>query len=136
MDAVIIAGDLSQSIGSPVSRGEALFHLAPTEGYRVVLEVDERDIIDLAVGQKGVLVLAALAEDDLPLVVSRITPVSAAGEGRNAFRVEARLDRPDARLRPGMEGVAKVAVGRRRLMWILGHRFWDWWRLRVWSWLP
>jgi hypothetical protein len=35
-------------------------------------------------------------------------------------------------LRPGMEGVAKIDIGRRRLIWIWTHSLFDW--LRVWTW--
>ena len=42
---------------------------------------------------------------------TKITPVSTAKDGRNLFRVEAELGaHADERLRPGMEGVAKIEV--------------------------
>ena len=39
-DGFIVVGDLSQSLGSPVERGDVLFEVAPLDGFRVVLEVD------------------------------------------------------------------------------------------------
>ena len=57
-------------------------------------------------------------------------------EGRNFFRVEAQMDGVTERLRPGMEGVGKVAVGERRLIWIWTHGLVDWLRLAFWTWLP
>jgi hypothetical protein len=63
-------------------------------------------------------------------------PVSTPGEGKNTFRVEARPAELPERLQPGMEGVAKVKVDRRRLIWIWTHRAVDWLRLTLWSWLP
>ena len=48
---VLVSGDLSQAIGGPVEQGKTLFELAPLDGYRVVLKVDERDIRALAPGQ-------------------------------------------------------------------------------------
>ena len=41
-DGVIISGDLSQLIGSPVELGKQLFEIAPLQAYRVILQVDER----------------------------------------------------------------------------------------------
>jgi hypothetical protein len=35
-----------------------------------------------------------------------------------------------------MEGVAKVVAGRRHLVWIWTHAFFDWLRLLLWAWLP
>ena len=72
----------------------------------------------------------------MALAVERITPISTARDGRNYFRVEAVLEEPGDDLRPGMEGVAKIEVGRRRLMWIWTHELFDWLRLRLWSLLP
>jgi len=135
-DGIVVKGDLSQSLGSPVERGEVLFEVAPLDGYRIILEVDQRDIAEPAPGQRGQLALAALPGQTLPLTVERITPVSIAEDGRNYFRVEAHLDQPVPGLRPGMEGVAKIEVDRRRYLWIWTHSLTDWLRLLTWSWLP
>ena len=94
------------------------------------------DIAAPAEGQQGELALTALPGETLPLTVERITPVSIAEEGRNYFRVEAHLDEPVPGLRPGMEGVAKIDVGRRSLIWIWTHGLTDWLRLKTWTLLP
>ena len=52
-DGIVTSGDFSQSLGTPVERGQVLFEVAPLQGYRVVVEVDERDIGWLAAGQRG-----------------------------------------------------------------------------------
>ena len=136
-DGVVVSGDLSQLIGAPVEQGKLLFEVAPLEGYRVVLRVDDRDIGRLATGQRGELVLASLPGRPMPFTVRSITPVSAQQDGHNVFRVEAQLDVADrSRLRPGMEGVGKVVVGRANLLWVWTHGFVDWLRLAFWSWLP
>jgi biotin carboxyl carrier protein len=135
-DGVVARGDLSQRLGSPVERGEVLFEVAPLDSYRVILEVDERDIGDVAVDQPGQLTLSALPQRPLPLRVERITPIATAADGRNHFRVEARLEDAPGDLRPGMEGVGKIEAGRRRLLWIWTHGLVDWLRLWSWSWLP
>ncbi|WP_374245149.1 HlyD family efflux transporter periplasmic adaptor subunit [Zoogloea sp.] len=134
-DGVVIRGDLSQSLGAPVQRGDVLLTLAPRDRFRVIVEVDERDIGRVRVGQTGRLALSALPWDSLPLAVTRITPMASAVEGRNVFEVEAALSaRPDA-LRPGLRGVAKIAVGREPLAWAWTHRLIDWMRIGLWSWL-
>ena len=68
--------------------------------------------------------------------VEKITPVSTPEEGRNVFRVEARLDETSVPLRPGMEGVGKVNIDRRKIIWIWTHDLVDWVRLWTWSWMP
>lgn len=135
-ESLIVAGDYTQSIGAPVERGKVLFEVAPIEAYRVVLEVDERDIAAVAAGQAGHLMLSAFPNEPLSLTVTTLTPVSTARAERNYFRVEARLDHTPARLRPGMEGIGKIAIQRRLLLWLWTHQAVEWLRLQLWSWLP
>lgn len=135
-DGSVVAGDLNQSLGAPVERGQVLFEIAPLADYRVVLQVDERDIADVAVPQRGELLLTAWPSDSVPFTVETITPVATAREGRNYFKVEAKLDQTPDRLRPGMEGVGKIVAGRRLLVWIWTRQAIDWVRLTLWAWLP
>lgn len=135
-DGVVLSGDLSQLLGSPVERGQVLFEMAPLDAYRVIVQVDERDIGAIAVGMEGTLVLPSMPERVFAFVVEKLTPVSTAREGRNYFRVEGRLTGAADPLRPGMEGIGKVAVDRRRLIWIWTHDLFDWLRLQTWRWLP
>ncbi|MEA2095015.1 MAG: efflux RND transporter periplasmic adaptor subunit [Pseudomonadota bacterium] len=136
LSGVVVSGDLSQSLGSPVSRGDVLFEVAPLEDYRLVLNIDERDMPYISLGQDGQLKLSGLPGDALGFSVRRITPVSEADNGANYYRIEAQLDNPPALLRPGMEGVGKVEVGEHRLLWIWTHRMFDWLKLQIWAWWP
>lgn len=133
---VIVSGDLSQSLNAPVQRGQVLFEVAPLNAYRVILQVDERDIEEIKTGQKGDLLLNALPQVHFPLIVEKTTPVSINEEGVNYFRVESRLEEASVQLRPGMEGYGKIYIDRRRLIWIWTHDLIDWIRLWVWSWWP
>ncbi|MBV6469838.1 MAG: hypothetical protein NBKEAIPA_01745 [Nitrospirae bacterium] len=133
---IVVSGDLSQQLGAPVEEGKVLFEVAPLDTYRIVLEVDEHDIGHVAVGQSGNLLLSALPADLLPFEVAKITPVSTAKDGRNFFRVEGRLLTKPSQLRPAMEGVGKIVVGRRLLAWIWTHDVLEWVRLKLWAWLP
>ena len=136
IDGIVIKGDLSQALGAPVQRGDALLTLAPAERFRLVVDVDERDIASVRVGQHGELALAALTGETLAFVVEHVTPVATVREGRNAFAVEARLLKAAPLLRPGLEGVAKIEAGERTAAWMLSHRAVDWLRLALWSWAP
>jgi hypothetical protein len=131
-DGVVVSGDLSQLLDTPVEQGKLLFQISPLDSYRVILQVDERNIPELSVGQKGALMLSGMPGQVYPFVVRQITPVSTTQEGLNYFRVEAILDTLADRLRPGMEGVGKIEVGERRLIWIWTHSLFDW--LRMWLW--
>ncbi|MGH8721978.1 MAG: efflux RND transporter periplasmic adaptor subunit, partial [Burkholderiales bacterium] len=136
-DGIIVSGDLSQRLGSPVERGQVLFEVAPLADYRLVLQVAERDISHVAQGQKGELTVTSMPGERFPFEVRGITPVNTAKEGRNFYRVEATLlQEAESRLRPGMEGVGKISIEERKLVWIWTHGLTDWVRLWAWSWLP
>ena len=134
IDGVVIKGDLSQSLGAPVQRGEALMTIAPRDQYRLIIEVDERDIGDVRAGQSGHLALSALPVETMAFTIERVTPVATIKDGRNSFEVEARLEPGDAPLRPGLQGVAKIDAGTQSFAWIWTHRITDWLRLALWSW--
>jgi len=135
-DGVVISGDLNPLLGTPVEQGKVLFQIAPLDSYRVILQVDERDIAHVKLGQRGQLTLSGMVSDRIPFAVEQLTPISTPQEGRNFFRVEAHLENTSERVRPGMEGVGKIAVGERKLIWIWTHSLIDWLSLAVWKWLP
>ncbi len=132
-DGIVIKGDLSQTLGAPVQRGEVLMVLAPNDSFRLIVEVDETDIAAIQPGQKGQLALAARPEQPLGFTTRRIVPVATAADGRNYFEVEATPDRAQSDLRPGLSGVAKIEVGERSLGWLLFHRAAAWLRLSLWT---
>jgi multidrug resistance efflux pump len=132
---IVVSGDLSQSLGAPIERGEVLFEVAPLDGYRIMLQIDERDIAHVQPGQRGELALSGLPHQRHAFSVERILPVSTAQDGGNFFRVEAKLSDPADSLRPGMAGVGKIDAGERRLIWIWTHGLLDGLRLALWKWL-
>ena len=137
-DGMVVSGDLSQSLGAPLERGDILFEVAPLNAYRLILKVEERDIAEIKVGQEGQLVLTGMPTQKIPIVVNKVTPVATAEEGVNYFRVDAQLtdEAPLALLRPGMEGVGKITVDERKLIWIWTYKIRYWFRMLFWSWSP
>jgi RND family efflux transporter MFP subunit len=135
-DGVVVSGDLSQSLGAPVERGSILYEIAPLSSFRIMLQVDERDVGDVSVGQQGTLLLSAFPQEPIRFSVEKLTPVATARDGRNFFQVEAKLAREETRLRPGMEGVGKIEIDRRRYVWIWTHDIWTSIRLWFWKWAP
>ncbi len=133
---IIIEGDLTQSLGMPIKKGDAMFKIAPLNDYRVIMKVNESDIGHIKEKQKGSLTLTGLPNKEFTLTVSSITPVSIAKDGSNFFHVEAELKAPDPLMRPNMKGVSKIETGEKKLFWILTHRIVDWLRIKTWSLLP
>jgi hypothetical protein len=142
-DGVLISGDLSQSIGMPVKRGQELMTVATDRTFRIVAEVDEQDIAALAVGQTAHVLFATLAQP-VTFTVSRISPVANAVEGRNVFEVEGRRSDADMSsdpsnasntsdsLRPGLRGVAKIDIASSHVGVVWWHRASAWLRALMW----
>jgi len=136
-DGVVVTGDLSQSLGAPVERGDILFEVAPLDDYRIILQVEERDVGEVSENQTGDLVLSSMPDEPLPIRITRVTPVATSEEGTNFFRVEAELTQPaPGLLRPGMEGVGKIGIDERKFAWIWTYKIAHWIRMFFWSWWP
>lgn len=131
-DGTIINGDLSRSLGAPVERGQVLFELAPDGDFRLALAVDEHDIGHLEVGQTGRLRLTGLPNKAIAIQVERIVPLTSDADGGNRFRVEAKIAQMPEGVRPGMQGVAKIDVGKGSLISVWTRSLVQ--RLRLWFW--
>jgi multidrug efflux pump subunit AcrA (membrane-fusion protein) len=108
---------LSQRLGSPVTKGDALFEIARLDRYRIMIDVSEYDLSLVDIGQKGELVLTSLSDVAISFVVTGISSVSDPAEGENRFRVEADVVSVPDNARPGMEGIAKINAGEAKLIW-------------------
>jgi multidrug resistance efflux pump len=135
-DGLIVSGDLSHRLGSPVERGQVLFELAPLDSYRMTLQVHESEIGYVEKGQRGYLTLSAKPGDRLPFVVDEIIGIAEIDGGQNGFRVEAHLETATGDLRPGMRGVGKIEIDERSRLWVWGHRLYERMSLLLWSHLP
>lgn len=137
-DGVVIQGDLRQQLGAPLKRGETLLTLAPGLDWRVVLEVDESDIASLQRGQVAGLRLAALPDQVIGLLLERVTPVAKTTPGGVMYEIEARPNGAGAGatgLRPGLQGVARIEMPARPLLWRAAVYSWQRLRMFVWTWL-
>lgn len=132
IDGLVVSGDWVQQLGSPAELGKEMFEIA-AEGYRVVLHVPERDIARVRVGQPGVLRLAGQPHAGHDFELSRVTATASVQDGANGFRAEAAWQGEVPALSPGMQGVAKVVVGRSNLLTIWTRESVDWLRLKLWQ---
>ena len=87
-------------------------------------------------GQQGRLATASFPGQRLQFIVERVNPAAEIVNNRNVFKVRVRLLETRPWMRPGMEGVGKITVDRRKLIWIWTHQAIDWLRLFIWRWMP
>ncbi len=132
IDGVVIAGDLRTRIGSVLALGDPLFEIAPPHSLIVELAVPESDADDVALNLAGTFAPIARPQQVRNLRVTRIHPQTEIRERGNACVVEATASLDEGWLRPGMVGVAKIHVGRRRVWWVGVHRIIDFLRIKFW----
>jgi len=132
IDGHVLTGDLKQKVGAPVRQGQILFEVAALESLRGELYVPDDEIADVEVGQTGQLATSSFPEERIDFVVERITPIAEVVNQRNVFKVRVRLVERRPWMRPGMEGVAKINIGRKAYWWILSRPLVNWVRMRLW----
>jgi len=132
INGVVAKGDLKRKIGAPVKTGDVLFEISPVDSLRAELLVPEEDIFDIKVGQEGRLATASYPSQPIKFVVERINPVAEVVNQRNVFKVRVELLETFPWMRPGMEGIAKVNVGKRRYVWMWTRKITNWIRMKLW----
>jgi biotin carboxyl carrier protein len=143
IDGTIVAGDLSDRVGSSVKLGDVVLEVAQLKDMVVVAQVSDRDIGLVHGGDQpttGEIATKANPGVAYPFEIERIVPLAQPKDGKNAFEVRGKLDIGDAGVkarfengvRPGMEGIAKFNTGRHSLLWIGTRRIRD--QLRLWLW--
>lgn len=124
-DGILIEGDLTQSLGAPVSEGDALFQIASAEQYRLILKVDEHDIGYISAQQTASLRMAAIPDAVWQAELQDLMPVAVSTKGKGSFHVPATIHGDASRLRPGMQGVGKIDIGKRSVFWVYTHGLLD-----------
>ena len=132
VSGTILQGDLKREVGAPVKTGDVLFEVAPLSSLRAEIMIPEGDIFDLKIGQKGRLATVSYPGEKIGFVVERINPIAEVVGQRNVFKVRVRLEETHDWMRPGMEGVGKVSIGKRHFIWIWTRKITNWIRMKIW----
>ena len=111
---------------------DLLFEVTPLDSLRAVLNVPEDQIADVRVGLEGFLATASYPAERISFDVERIDPVAKVVDQRNVFEVRVRLLEIHDWMRPGMEGVGKITIGKRPYVWIWSRKIVNWFRMKLW----
>jgi multidrug efflux pump subunit AcrA (membrane-fusion protein) len=132
LTGTLVTGDLKRQIGAPVETGKVLFEIAPLDSLRAEAYVPEDEVTEVKPGQQGLLATASFPGQRIRFIVERVNPAAEVVNNRNVFKVRVRLIGTKPWLRPGMEGVAKIAVEKRRYAWIWSRKVVNWIRMKLW----
>lgn len=141
LSGVVLKGDLKKEQGGNVEQGNVLFEIAPKQ-LRAQVSIPEARIVDLAQESDEPLAgeLTAVSQPGLhlPVVVKRISPIAETTDDGNVYRVRVELveseelDRARLWLTPGLEGVARIEVGRAHFAWLWTRDLIHWVRMKLW----
>lgn len=131
-DGIVIRGDLRTDIGRVFVQGAPLFEIAPLNQWKLELDAPESIVSGLRVAAVGRFASYARPESTQPFAITRLCPSAEVRDGNNVYVAEACFECADRWLRPGMEGVAKIEMGSRKVWWVTLHSMIDYVRLHYW----
>jgi HlyD family secretion protein/Biotin-lipoyl like len=128
----VLTGDWQHKIQASVKQGDELFQIAGTGPLRAELQVVDRDIQSVYQGQHGTLATTSLPNDKHDFTIKTVVGNGEPVEGQNVFKAYADIASQSGDWLPGMEGEARIDVGKRSLAWIWTHRLIDYLKMKLW----
>lgn len=132
IDGTIVSGDPRRMIGSAINVGEPVFRIASLDQLEVVARVKDNDIGYVSPESVGGFATRARPGERFEFAANSLVPMGQPDEGTNVFELRGELTNPPGWLRPGMEGIAYIDTGDKRIVWILSRRIID--TARLWLW--
>ncbi len=134
-DGSILTGDLRHRVGEVVPLGEPLLQFAESGNWIVKLHIPEFAAAHIRNGMNGKFATNARPDEPGTFEVQHMALTATVVDGRNVFVAEGRIkSESPAWIRSGMQGVARVDAGQKRVWWVWLHGLIDTVRLQVWKW--
>lgn len=124
VDGIVISENMERVEGSPISRGQGLFEIAPLKTMIVEAHVVQEDIGYVQEDAATNITLESFPGKSWQSVVHTIFPRADLRGGQNVFLVESLLENSDNIFRPGMRGELKITAGKKPLAWKLFRKPW------------
>ncbi|MEL7497640.1 MAG: efflux RND transporter periplasmic adaptor subunit [Planctomycetota bacterium] len=105
---LVVDGDFKDAQGMPLSTGQTMFEIARLDELRIEILIPADDIRLVAANANVVVQFDALPFERFDLQIERIQPAAELRDGANVFVATAVIPNHDHRLRPGMQGDAKI----------------------------
>jgi putative peptide zinc metalloprotease protein len=138
VDGTVTSYRIRDKIGQAVKKGDLIAEVHEMRKVTVEIDVPEKEIADISVGQKVILKARAYPLENFEALVTAVAPVATEHEAQartdRTVRVRTELDNANLLLKPEMSGQAKIYCGERRLLQIIGRRFVRFFKVDFWSW--
>lgn len=126
VDGIIVQGNIDESNGLPVARGETLFEIASLDRMRLEIQLSTRDLANIHVGNPVTLRVDADQSQTWTAQITRIAPRASVIDSQVVFIANAEIENPDRALRPGMNGRVSISAGSKSIGWLLFSRPYEW----------
>ncbi len=131
IDGLVVAGDLEKAEGAPLEMGQTVFEVAPLDRMLVEVAIEQSEIGYARPGMPVDIKLNAFPFRSWDGTVKSICPSTEIVNDKAVFVAEVEIENEEMKLKPGMEGTAKVRTDRACLGWSLFHRPWE--SVRYWT---
>ncbi|MDH3691294.1 MAG: efflux RND transporter periplasmic adaptor subunit [Gammaproteobacteria bacterium] len=125
IDGVLIGHALERKEGSPVSKGDALFEVAPLQQMVAEVAIAVEDISYVQPEMELDIRLDAFPDRQWRKSLGKLRPRADVQNGQNVFLAEVEMANEQGKLRPGMKGDVRLIGDTRALGWVLFHRPWE-----------
>ena len=135
---VVTTPKLREKLGELVHPGDLIAEVHEIQTVSAEIDVSERDIGEVRVGQRGRVRLRAWPARTFDGTVTAIAPAASdpgpASAGDRVVKVAIAIGNRDGLLKPRMTGYARIEAGQRRALDLLTRRFRRFLRVEFWSW--
>lgn len=135
IDGVVVTPDLENEAGKHLDAGTTFAQVLDLSSAIIQVSVPQSDTVLLNPGQNVAVKLDSYPQRIWRGQVAVVSPQANAGNGERTFTVEVPLSNPDASLRSGMTGRAKISLGWKPAGYVLLRTpaLWAWQTL--WNWI-
>lgn len=131
---IVMTPSLQNAAGEHLDAGAAFAQVLDLSSAVVDIAIPQRDAALLNYGQDAAVKLDSYPQRSWHGTVAIVSPQAQAGDGVRTFAARVPLANPDAMLRSGMTGRAKIAIGYRPAGYVLLRRPALWLWQTLWNW--
>lgn len=124
INGIVLTGDLERRQGSPVTKGQNLFAVAPLARMTIELAVRDTDISYLQRDMPVAVRFSSFPDKKWTGTIEHIVPQSIVRDNRNVFLAQCTVNNEREMLRPGMQGKGRIGAGLKPIGWQLFRRPW------------
>lgn len=121
IDGVVLAGSLEQAQAAGVRTGDVMFEIGSRDQIMIQVEVPADEVTHIQTGSHVSVWVEGQQGSTVWGKINRIRPQSELRNARNVFIADVEVE-ANARLRPGMQGSARINGKVRCLGWNLFHK--------------